>query len=215
MFFGCEEVIEIEVPSSEPKLIIDAIFEVYHNQTPVTANTVVKLRESTDYYDEEIPVITNAATVLLKDLTNDIDIIFEDNNSDGNFVPITQFIPIENVDYELNVFYNEDLYQSQSKLVTTTEFSDVYQGNNTLFTGEEVEVNVSFIDDINIQLNDIYYNCYKRVNNIFYNKNLTDIIGTKLYNRDAITSLATSNEPAIIITSVDAPAKSFDKPLTE
>ena len=25
MFFGCEEVIEIEVPSSEPKLIIDAI----------------------------------------------------------------------------------------------------------------------------------------------------------------------------------------------
>ena len=53
MFFGCEEVIEIEVPSSEPKLIIDAIFEVYHNQTPVTANTVVKLRESTDYYDEE------------------------------------------------------------------------------------------------------------------------------------------------------------------
>ena len=44
-----------------------------------------------------------------------IDIIFEDNNSDGNFVPVNPFIPIENVDYELNVFYNEDLYQSQSK----------------------------------------------------------------------------------------------------
>ena len=140
MFFGCEDVIEIEVPSSESKLIIDAIFEVYHNQTPVTANTVVKLRESTDYYDDEIPVITNAATVLLKDLTNDIDIIFEDNNSDGNFVPITQFIPIENVDYELNIFYNEDHYKSQSKLITTTGFSEVYQGDNTLFTGEEIEV---------------------------------------------------------------------------
>jgi len=138
MFFGCEDVIEIEVPSSESKLIIDAIFEVYHNQTPVTANTVVKLRESTDYYDDEIPVITNAATVLLKDLTNDIDIIFEDNNSDGNFVPINQFIPIENVDYELNIFYNEDLYQSQSKLITTTGFSEVYQGDSTLFTGEEM-----------------------------------------------------------------------------
>ena len=151
MFFGCEDVIEIEVPSSESKLIIDAIFEVYHNQTPVTANTVVKLRESTDYYDDEIPVITNAATVLLKDLTNDIDIIFEDNNSDGNFVPINQFIPIENVDYELNIFYNEDLYQSQSKLITTTGFSEVSQGDSTLFTGEEIEVNISFIDDINTQ----------------------------------------------------------------
>jgi len=151
IFFGCEDVIEIEVPSSESKLIIDAIFEVYHNQTPVTANTVVKLRESTDYYDDEIPVITNAATVLLKDLTNDIDIIFEDNNSDGNFVPINQFIPIENVDYELNIFYNEDLYQSQSKLITTTGFSEVYQGDSTLFTGEEIEVNISFVDDINTQ----------------------------------------------------------------
>ena len=29
----------------------------------------------------------------------------------------------------------------------------------------------SFIDDINISLKDIYYNCYKRVNNIYYNKN--------------------------------------------
>lgn len=172
IFFSCEEVIEIEVPSSEPKLIIDAIFEVYHNQTPVTANTVVKLRESTNYYDEEIPVITNVATVLLKDLTNDIDIIFEDNNSDGNFVPVNPFIPIENVDYELNVFYNEDLYQSQSKLVTTTEFSDVYQGNNTLFTGEEVEVNVSFIDDINVEnyyLFDFSNNLFVPIQDRFFN----------------------------------------------
>ena len=156
MFFGCEDVIDIEVSSSESKLIIDAIFEVYHNHTPVTANTVVKLRESTNYFDDEIPAITNPATVLLKDLTNDIDIIFEDNNSDGNFLPVNPFIPIENVDYELNIFYNEDLYQSQSKLISTTGFSEVYQGNSTLFTGEEIEVNVSFIDDVNTENNYLF-----------------------------------------------------------
>ena len=156
MFFGCEDVIEIEVSSGESKLIIDAIFEVYHNHTPVTANTVVKLRESTNYFDDEIPAITNPATVLLKDLTNDIDIIFEDNNSDGNFLPVNPFIPIENVDYELNIFYNEDLYQSQSQLITTTGFSEVYQGNSTLFTGEEIEVNVSFIDDVNTENNYLF-----------------------------------------------------------
>jgi len=156
MFFGCEDVIDIEVSSSESKLIIDAIFEVYHNHTPVTANTVVKLRESNNYFDDEIPAITNPATVLLKDLTNDIDIIFEDNNSDGNFLPVNPFIPIENVDYELNIFYNEDLYQSQSKLITTTGFSEVYQGNSTLFTGEEIEVNVSFIDDVNTENNYLF-----------------------------------------------------------
>ena len=172
MFFGCEDVIDIEVPSSESKLIIDAIFEVYHNQTPVSANTVVKLRKSTDYFDEEIPVITNTATVLLKDLTNDIDIIFEDNNLDGNFLPVNPFIPIEHVDYELNVFYNEDLYQSQSKLITTTGFSEVYQGNSTLFTGEEIEVNVSFIDDINTENNYLFnfsYDLFLPIQDRFFN----------------------------------------------
>ena len=64
MFFGCEDVIEIEVPSGESKLIVDAFFEVYYNQTPVTANTVVKLRESTDYFEEQIPIVTNAKKII-------------------------------------------------------------------------------------------------------------------------------------------------------
>jgi len=34
------------------------------------------------------------------------------------------------------------------------------------------------------------------------------------YKSEAITNLATSKDPAIIITSVEAPANSFDSPLT-
>ena len=45
LFFGCEDVIEIEVPSSKSKLVIDAFFEVFYNQNPITSNTVVKLRK--------------------------------------------------------------------------------------------------------------------------------------------------------------------------
>ena len=113
MFFGCEDVIEIEVPSGESKLIVDAFFEVYYNQTPVTANTVVKLRESTDYFEEQIPIVTNA-TVLIKDLTNNIEIIFTDDNLDGDFEPITPFIPLQNIEYELNVFFNNEMYKSST-----------------------------------------------------------------------------------------------------
>ena len=66
MFFGCEDVIDIEVPSSESKLIIDAIFEVYHNHTPVTANTVVKLRESANYFDDEIPAYNQSSNSFIE-----------------------------------------------------------------------------------------------------------------------------------------------------
>jgi len=63
-FIRCEKVIDIEVPSIEPKLIIDASFEVLFDQTPVTSNNSVKLRLSADYFDDTIPVVTDATVFL-------------------------------------------------------------------------------------------------------------------------------------------------------
>ena len=54
LFISCEKVIEIDVPSIEPKLIIDASFEVYFDEKPVTAKNSVKLSLSADYFDEVI-----------------------------------------------------------------------------------------------------------------------------------------------------------------
>ena len=58
IFSSCEKVVDIDVPSIEPKLIIDASFEVYFDETPISAKNVVKLTESADYFDEIIPVVT-------------------------------------------------------------------------------------------------------------------------------------------------------------
>ena len=154
LLFSCEDVIEIEVPSSEPKLVVDAFFEVYYNQTPITANTVVKLRESTDYFEEQIPI--EYATVILKDAKTKQLADINANDLDGNFEPITPFIPLENIDYELNIFYNGEVYKSTANKIKTSGFSEVYQGNSTLFTGEEIEVNVSFIDDVNTETNYLF-----------------------------------------------------------
>ena len=171
IFYGCEDVIEIDVPSGESKLIVDAFFEVYYNQTPVTANTVVKLRESTDYFEEQIPIVTNA-TVLIKDLTNNIEIIFTDDNLDGDFEPITPFIPLQNIEYELNIFFNNEMYKASTSKIITSGFSEVFQGDSTLFSGEEIEVNVSIMDDIttdNYYLFDFSNNLYLSIEDRFFN----------------------------------------------
>ena len=68
-FTSCEKVIDIEVPSIEPKLIIDASFDVFFDEDPIVANTVVKLSLSADYFDDEIPAVTNA-TVFLTNLSD-------------------------------------------------------------------------------------------------------------------------------------------------
>ena len=69
IFTNCEKVVDIDVPSTTPKLIIDAVFEVYFTETPIRANTVVKLSKSADYFDETIPPVTNA-TVFLTNLSD-------------------------------------------------------------------------------------------------------------------------------------------------
>ena len=77
-FTKCEKVIDLDVPSIEPKLIIDASFEVMFDENPVTANTNVKLSLSSDYFDEEIPIVTNA-TVFVTNLTDNSIINYSSN----------------------------------------------------------------------------------------------------------------------------------------
>ena len=49
---NCEKVVDVDLPSSEPKLVIDAIFEVFFDETPVTANTIVCLLYTSDAADD-------------------------------------------------------------------------------------------------------------------------------------------------------------------
>ena len=147
IFSSCEKVVEIAVPSIEPKLIIDASFEVLFDETPVTANTVVKLRLSADYFDETIPTVTNAS-VSLKNLSNNTVIAFSDTNLDGDYVPVNAFIPEDDIAYELIVIHENETYKGKATKVKSTPLVEVKQGDKTLFSGKETEVIATFNDEI-------------------------------------------------------------------
>ena len=64
-FISCEKVVDIDVPSIDPKLIVDASFEVYFNESPVSASVQVRLSLSADYFDTVIPIVTKAISTIL------------------------------------------------------------------------------------------------------------------------------------------------------
>ena len=161
-FASCEKVVDIEVPSIAPKLIIDASFEVHFDENPVTTNTVVKLRLSADYFDTNLPAVTNA-TVFLTDTANNTRIDFSDSNLDGNYTPVSDFIPADNVPYELTVIYDNETYKGTATKVKSTPFTSVEQGDETLFSGNETELKIAFKDQANI---DNYY-LFDFTNNLF------------------------------------------------
>ena len=170
-FTNCEKVVEIEVPSTDPKLIIDAAFEVHFNESPVTANTTVKLRLSADYFDETIPSVTNAE-VFITNLDNNTIIPFFDSNADGNYKPETIFIPEENSTYELTVNYNNEVYKATASRVKSTPLTSVVQGDETLFSGNETELKISFKDDANEKnyyLFDFTNNLFLAIEDRFFN----------------------------------------------
>ena len=162
LFSNCEKVVDIDVPTIEPKLIIDASFEVLFNESPVTANVVVKLKLSTDYFDETIPTVSDAI-VFLTNTTDGSVINFSDVNLNGNFAPIINFIPKDAIEYELTVIHKSEIYKGNATKVKSTQIDSAIQGDETLFSGKETEVKVAFKDNVD---NENYY-LFNFTNNLF------------------------------------------------
>lgn len=170
-FSNCEKVIDIDVPSIAPKLIIDASFEVYFDESTITAKNVVKLRLSADYFDEETPIVTNA-NVFLTDLSNNTTINFSDINAEGNYEPLNSFIPKDNTEYELTVIFNNETYKGKAAKIKSPKFISVAQGDGTLFSGDETELKISFKDEAskeNYYLFDFTNKSYSTLEDRFFN----------------------------------------------
>ncbi len=187
IFTNCEKVVDIDVPSIPPKLIIDAAFEVNFDEFPVTANTVVKLRLSADYFDTSIPTVTNA-TVFVTNLSNNSVVFFNDLDQDGNYVPDVPFLPQAQVNYELTVIYDGETYKGEAMRVKSTPLTNVEQGDETLFSGEETELKVEFTDDgtvDNYYLFDFTNNLFLAIEDRFFNG--SDYNFSFFYDEDEIT----------------------------
>ena len=143
---NCEKVVDVEVLSIEPKLVIYASFEVFFDENPVSAKTDIKLKLSADYFEETIPVVTDAS-VFITDLSSRTIFNYEDSNADGTYTTSQSFIPLENNNYELTVIYNNETYKATSKRIKSSPLTRVEQGNQTLFSGEETEIKLYFSDD--------------------------------------------------------------------
>ena len=78
LFFSCEDVIELDLSSSEPKLVIDASINWVKGTTGNEQS--IKLSLSAPYFDSEIPPATGA-TVQIEDTNGNLYIFSEEGDS--------------------------------------------------------------------------------------------------------------------------------------
>ncbi|WP_271783097.1 DUF4249 family protein [Aquimarina algiphila] len=151
-FMSCEDVVDIDVPEGEPKLVIDASLE-FVTQTDGSLrleNEEIKLTMSAPFFDENTPTVSDA-TIYITNLTFDFIYNFDELSFEpGTYIPSNgSFLWDFESDYELTVIHNNETYKATTKIIPSVPIDNVIQGDGTLFEGNEIEIEVSFTDDGN------------------------------------------------------------------
>lgn len=141
IFSSCEDVIDVDVPTAEPRLVIDASLNWFEGTSG--EYQTIKLSLSAPFFNNEIPAVTNA-NVFVTDLNNTV-YNFLDTNSDGIY-ECFNFSPQLNQEYTLNITYNDETYVGTETLKSVTPIDFIEQNDEGGFTGDETEIKAFYTD---------------------------------------------------------------------
>jgi hypothetical protein len=160
---SCEDVVDVDLDTANPKLVIDASLKWQKGETGNVQT--IKLSTTTDFYSNTIPPATGA-TVSVINLSSDVAIIYNFiETAPGTYV-CTNFNPIINNEYQLIVVYAGEIYKATSKLMPTPVIEFDEQTMIPGFGGDEmVQVKFYFVDNGN---EDNFYLVGAKNSNIVY-----------------------------------------------
>ncbi|MEM9076543.1 MAG: DUF4249 domain-containing protein [Bacteroidota bacterium] len=144
IFFACEEVIDVDLPTSEPRLVVDALIGFNtSNGDPITVGEV-RLTLTAPFFDEEVPPAENATVTITDEQTGEVFPLTE--NEPGVFssgFPELQF----DRDYTLTILYAGEIYTAVERMNPSPVIDNAVQGDGFLFDEEEeTEVIITFTD---------------------------------------------------------------------
>lgn len=147
---SCEDVINVNLDTEEPRLVIDASIDWIKNTTG--SEQKITLSTTTGYYSTSFPTVSGA-TIFVTNSTNTI-FNFIENTGTGEYI-CTNFQPVIDQTYTLTIVLNGETYTATEKLIGVPNIeNDVVQNNDAGFGGDEVEIITHFQDD---GANDNYY----------------------------------------------------------
>jgi hypothetical protein len=143
---SCEEVINVDLETAAPKLVIDASIKWEKGTTGSLQK--IKLTTTTDFYSNTIPVATGATvSVTNTTLTTPITYPFIENGQTGEYV-CANFTPVINNDYALTVVYKGQTFTSTSKFMAGPVIEKTEQTLKPGFGGEDYyEIKFYFQDN--------------------------------------------------------------------
>ena len=167
--FGCQDVIEVDVPIDSPRLVVDAVIRMSNLEQP---NTVVQVKASvtSSFFDEIEPATLNAISITNLASNTTVNLI-EQTPGSGDYraeIPTNRLIEGTS---KLSIDFQNQNYEAETSFVPSVPITDLRQGTTTLFTGDETEIILTFTDApdrVDFYLFDFDFNEYLVSEDTFY-----------------------------------------------
>jgi hypothetical protein len=141
LFVSCEEVIDVNLNTGPPKLVIEASINWLKGTSGMVQR--IKLTTTTGYFKTVIPVVSNA-TIFITNSSN-IKFTFMEIATTGEYI-CTNFNPVINEVYVLTVIHNGATYTATERLKSVSAITKIVQNNEGGFTGKNIEIKTFYND---------------------------------------------------------------------
>ena len=144
LFSSCEEVINVDLNTAAPKLVIEA--SINWEKGTTGSQQIIKLSTTTSFYSSIVPAVSGA----LVTVTNSSNTIFSfiENANTGQYI-CSNFIPNLNEIYTLKVVINGQTYTATETLKSVATITSIEQNNEGGFTGNKIEIKAVYTDPAN------------------------------------------------------------------
>lgn len=138
---SCEEVVDVNLNTAPPQLVIDA--PIYWDTNTDGKTQTITISQTGDYFKNQIQMVSGS-NVSVSNSKGAI-FTFTDNNN-GTYV-CNDFNPEINEEYTLTVIHNEITYRATEKMVVAPIIKSIEDIQTNGFAGNEVtEVKIKFND---------------------------------------------------------------------
>ncbi len=139
--FACQDVVQVDLKTAKERLVIEALIK-WKNNTIGNVQTI-KLSNTSSYYNNQ-RVAAIGANVKITNKTTLQEFNFVETQ-DGIY-KISNFVPILNNVYALEITYKNQVYKAEEALLEAPEIIEINQTLEGGFSTEYPEVNIAFND---------------------------------------------------------------------
>ncbi len=161
LLFSCEDVIEVEVPEEEPRLVVNALMRVDIEEQFIPVE--IRVTETNSFF-EEIPIANVESMIIILEVFDEEGIITATGTSSlaevdpgsGIWVPDPTFDTDQRIGtsatefdilYTLIINWEDRRYAAQTRYVPAVPIDNLEIGDGQLFDEESTELIVTFTDD--------------------------------------------------------------------